>query len=253
MLPTVLERITPLILTRDESANIGRTLTQLGWAKEIVVVDSFSEDDTVAIASSFANVRVVQRQFDTMERQWNFGVEQVATEWMLTLDADYFVPEAFVREIAALEPADDVAGYEARFVYAIDGRPLRATLYTPRVVLLRKNAFSIYQDGHTQRVRITAGRVEPLREPLIHDDRKSWPRFVARQKAYMRQEAAKLRAASWSSLPWSGRMRKMRLAPLVIVPYTLLAQRLILDGRAGLRYAKERFVAEWILARELWR
>jgi len=248
----VLEHITPLILTRNESANIGRTRAQLAWAREVVVLDSVSDDDTVSIASSFPNVRVVQRPFDTMERQWNFGIAQIKSEWVLTLDADYFVPDAFVRELESLQPDDDVAGYEAEFVYAIRGRPLRATLYPPRPVLLRAGSFAIWQDGHTQRVRVD-GTTLRLREPLIHDDRKSWRRFVDRQKTYMRQEAAKLRSTPLRALPLSGRMRKLRVAPLLIVPYTLFAQRLILDGRAGIRYAAERLVAELVLARELWR
>src|SRR4051794_11000683 len=88
---SMLDRITPLILTRDEEANIGRTLPQLAWAREVVVVDSMSSDATVEIARRFANVRVVQRAFDSHDRQWSFGVEQVTTPWVLTLDADYFL------------------------------------------------------------------------------------------------------------------------------------------------------------------
>jgi glycosyltransferase involved in cell wall biosynthesis len=115
----LLDRITPLILTRDEEVNIGRTLAQLGWARQVIVVDSMSTDRTVAIARQFANVRIVARSFDSHAAQWNFGVEQVITPWVLTLDADYFVPETFVREMASLDPPPDVAGYAANFVYAI--------------------------------------------------------------------------------------------------------------------------------------
>jgi len=247
----VLDRITPLILTRDESANIARTLGQLAWAREVVVVDSFSDDDTVTIARTFANVRVVQRRFDTMEQQWSFGVAQIASEWVLTLDADYFATDAFVRELAALQPPQNVSAYEARFIYAIDGRPLRATLYTPRPVLLRIGRFSIYQDGHTQRVRVD-GAIERLREPLIHDDRKSWPRFLERQRVYMRQEAAKLRSTPWRKLNATGRVRRLLVvAPFAVLVHTLFVRGLILDGRAGVAYAWERFVAELILSREL--
>jgi hypothetical protein len=66
----MLNEITPLILTYNEAANIGRTLERLAWAREIVVVDSFSDDETVEIASSFANVRVIQRVFDCHRSQW---------------------------------------------------------------------------------------------------------------------------------------------------------------------------------------
>jgi len=249
----VLDDITPLVLTRDEAPNIARTLGQLRWAREVVVVDSMSDDDTVAIARSFPNVRVVQRPFDAHAAQWRFGVAQVRTPWVLTLDADYFVPDAAVREIAALAPPPDVAGYVARFRYAVDGRPLRATLYTPRPVLLRAGAFEIWQDGHTQRTRV-AGRTEMLREPFVHDDSKPWRRFVERQRFYAREEAEKLRTADPRTLNAAARLRRWRsVAPFAVLAHTLFVKGLILDGRAGLRYAAERFVAEWLIARELWR
>jgi glycosyltransferase involved in cell wall biosynthesis len=249
----MLDRITPVILTSNEEDNIERTLSQLTWAREVVVVDSESTDATAAIARRFANVRLRQRAFDTHAAQWTFAVSQVKTEWMLTLDADYFVPEAFVREIATLDPTLDVAGYEAAFAYAIKGRPLRATLYTPRVVLLRRGAFEIWQDGHTQRIRVH-DRVLRLRTRLIHDDRKNLHRFIKRQRAYMRQEAEKLRATQWRALNAAGRVRKLRVvAPLIVPAYVLLVQGTLFDGFPGWRYAFERFLAELILTREMLR
>jgi len=252
-MPSMLDRITPLILTRDEEANIGRTLAQLGWAREVIVVDSMSTDGTVQIARQFANVRVVTRPFDAHDLQWTFGVNQVTTPWVLTLDADYFVPEAFVREVASLQPPPDMAAYEATFSYAIGGKPLRAALYPPRLVLLRRGSFEFWQDGHTQRVRIH-GRIERLRTPLIHDDRKDLRRFIDRQRKYMRQEASKLRATKWKALPAFGRIRRLRvIAPFAVLLYALFARRAFLDGRAGLRYAFERFLAECMLSIELFR
>src|SRR5436190_22300776 len=80
--PSMLDRITPLILTRDEEANIGRTLAQLAWAREVVVVDSLSTDNTIEIARRFANVRVIPRAFDRHDLQWSFGAAQIATPWV---------------------------------------------------------------------------------------------------------------------------------------------------------------------------
>ena len=249
----VLNEITPVVLTRDEAPNIARTLGQLRWAREVLVVDSFSEDDTVAMARSFPNVRVVERPFDDHAAQWRFGIAHAQTPWVLLLDADYFVPDEAVREIAALEPPPDVAAYEVAFRYAIDGRALRAALYPPHPVLLRAGAFDVYQDGHAQRTRV-AGRTERLRVPFVHDDRKPWPRFVERQRRYAQQEAEKLRRAPWRALNTAARLRKLRsIAPFAVVVHALFAKGLILDGRAGWQYAKERFVAEWLLLRELWR
>lgn len=241
--------VTPVLLTRDEEANIGRTLMQLAWAAEVIVVDSHSTDQTGAIAHAFPNVRFLQRALDDLASQWTWAVAQAKTPWVLTLDADYFVPDASIQEIAALEPPHDVAGYRVSFLYAIDGRPLRATLYTPRAVLLRRGAATFYMDGHTQRVRLD-GRVLPLHEPLVHDDRKPFRRFVERQRRYMRDEAAKIRRGE--NLNLAGRVRKLRIvAPFAVLFQTLVMKRLVLDGRAGLRYAWERFVAEVILSIEL--
>ena len=249
----MLERITPLILCRDEEPNIGRTLAQLAWADEVVVVDSFSTDRTVGIARSFPNVRLVQRAFDTHALQWSYGASLVTTEWTLTLDADYFVPDELIRELASLAPADEIAAYEATFIYAVRGRRLRASLYPARAVLLRSGRFDFWQDGHTQRVRVRGG-VGRLRTPMVHDDRKSLRRFAQRQRAYMGQEAVKLRAASWASLNGIGKLRKLRVvAPFAMLVYTLLVRRTILDGWPGVIYTFERVAAEVILSRELFR
>lgn len=245
--------VTPLILTRDEEANIGRTLEQLRWADDVVIVDSFSTDATVAIARRFPNVRLFQREIDTLAGQSAYGIEQVRTPWVLLLDADYFVPGAFVDELRELDPPPAIHAYRAAFTYAIDGRPLRASLYPARVVLMQKEWSRVWQDGHAHRVLVD-GDIGMLRSTIVHDDRKSFARFVERQRRYMRQEAEKLRRADPKSLNVPARLRKLIVvAPFAAAFHALFIRHLILDGRAGLRYAWERFVAECFLSWELLR
>jgi glycosyltransferase involved in cell wall biosynthesis len=249
----LLDHITPLILTKNEEVNIERTLRQLGWAHEVVIIDNMSGDATVRIARTFPNVRVEQQAFDTLAAQSQYGVGQVRTPWLLALDADYYVPDDVIAELASLQPSAEVSAYVAAFIYAIRGRRLRASLYPPREVLLRTAAVSYYQDGHTQRV-LVRGQVSTLSARIIHDDRKSFRRFVERQRRYMRDEARKLRRSSWRTLPPAGRVRKLVvIAPLAVLLHTLFVRRTILDGWAGLYYAFERVVAELILSRELLR
>src|SRR5262249_57388185 len=83
------EQITPLIITLDEAPNIGRTLDKLGWARRIVVVDSGSTDGTLELLRGYPQVDVVQHPFADFAAQCNFGLTQVATNWVLSLDADY--------------------------------------------------------------------------------------------------------------------------------------------------------------------
>src|SRR5690349_23808475 len=114
----MLNQITPLILTYNEAPNLGRTLAALSWAREIVVVDSFSDDETLEIAASFPNVRVVQRAFDSHRNQWEFGLREtgIKTEWVLALDADYVVTQDALAELRGLQPGDTIAAYRANFV-----------------------------------------------------------------------------------------------------------------------------------------
>ncbi|HET8775934.1 MAG TPA: glycosyltransferase family 2 protein [Thermoanaerobaculia bacterium] len=248
----MLDQITPVILTRDEEPNLARTLGQLAWAGDVVVVDSFSTDATPAIARGFSNVRFFQRAFDDHAAQWTFAQQQVRTPWFLALDADYFLPAAFTAELEALVPGP-VRGYNAPFRYAIGGKPLRASLYPPRIVLAMAAHAAFWQDGHTQRISVD-GDVGNLRQPIIHDDRKDFRSFVARQKRYMVAEAEKLRVRDPRSIGLTGRIRKLIfVAPLAVLVHTLFVKGLVLDGVPGLRYAWERFVAELILSRELLR
>jgi glycosyltransferase involved in cell wall biosynthesis len=249
----LLDQITPLILTRDEEANIGRTLAQLAWARDVVVVDSHSTDSTVDIVRTFPNARLFQRELDSLADQSNFGLQQVRTPWVLLLDADYYVPRDFTDELRELEPPPNVRAYTSGFEYAVNGRRLRASLYPARIVLLLREHATVWQDGHAHRVLVD-GDVARLKSKIVHDDRKDFARFLERQKKYMREEAEKLRHADPRSLTRSGRVRRLVVvAPVAVLLHTLFIKGLILDGLPGLRYTWERFVAELILSREMLR
>ncbi|HUR81043.1 MAG TPA: glycosyltransferase family 2 protein, partial [Thermoanaerobaculia bacterium] len=130
---------------------------------------------------------------------------------------------------------------------------LRASLYPPRIVLAATAHASFWLDGHTQRI-VVDGDVADLRTPVIHDDRKSFRSFLERQRRYMRSEARKLRTQDPRTIGVSGRIRKLIVvAPFAVIVHALFVKGLILDGRAGLSYAWERFVAELMLSRELLR
>src|SRR5690349_12293856 len=115
----MIQSITPLILTYNEAANIGRTLECLTWAREVVVVDSSSDDETLEIVSGFPNARVVQRMFDSHAAQSNFGLTEtgIATEWILALDADFVLTREMIDELESLNPSPETKGYDAQLVY----------------------------------------------------------------------------------------------------------------------------------------
>lgn len=249
----MLDQITPLILTYNEAPNIARVLKGLTWAREIVVVDSLSDDETVQIATSFPNVRIVQRAFDCHRNQWEFGLKEtgISTPWILALDADYVVTDELLAELKTLQPDNDTAGYRAKFIYCINGKRLRSGIYPPVTVLYRREAATYVQDGHTQRVALD-GAVEDLRAPMLHDDRKSFKHWFNSQANYTELEAQKLLAADPASLGRTDRLRRwLIVTPPAILVYCLIIRGGILDGWAGFYYAFQRATAELMLSHRL--
>jgi glycosyltransferase involved in cell wall biosynthesis len=246
----MLDRITPLILTLNEEANIGRCLAQITWAKRIVVVDSFSSDRTLELVRRAPQAEILQREFDHHAPQCSFGLTHIDSEWTLSLDADYILADALVGEMARLTPPEDAVAYVAGFRYCVFGRPLRGTLYPARPILFRTREAQYVADGHAHRLRIPAGRATlPLRSVVYHDDRKPLTEWLRNQIRYASLEATKLRATARSELSTADRIRvRSLLGPLLVLPYCLVVQRGLLDGWPGLYYSLQRSFAELILS-----
>ncbi len=196
---------------------------------------------------------MLQRPFDTHAQQWNFAIGEtdIRTEWVLALDADYLITEAFVEELRNQRPDPACDAYTADFRYCVMGRPLRGSLYPRGTVLFRCVNARYVQTGHTQRLLVN-GTVGHLRAPLLHDDRKPLARWVQAQQKYARLEAEHLLAASRADMRMTDRIRSWGwLAPPLVFLYTLLIRGCILDGWAGWHYVMQRTVAEGLIALEL--
>ena len=249
----MLSQITPVILTYNEDPNIERTMSRLHWAEKIIVVDSGSTDKTLKILHEINNVVVFQHRFDSHSEQWNFAITQtgITTDWILALDADYLLSLALIKEIESLRPDEKCFGYEAEFQYCIDGRPVRGSLYPPVTVLYRNQGAKYIQDGHTQRITLS-GPVKMLKAIIMHDDRKSFSRWVKSQDKYANIEAKMIGETPLSGLSWPDRVRCLLVvAPLIVPVYILVFRAGILSGVSGLKYAGQRFIAELMLSKRI--
>lgn len=245
------DQVSVLILTYDEAPNIHRTLNQVRWAKQILVVDSGSNDETIKIIGEYPQATVLTRNFDSFANQCNFGLAKITSEWVLSLDADYEISATLVAELGELAPPGDVAGYSAKFIYRIYGRPLRASLYPPRTVLYRKALASYVNEGHGHRVVVT-GSIGRLRGRIYHDDRKPLSRWFASQRKYAEREAEYLLSLPRSKLNRVDRLRLMAWpAPILVFLFTLLGKRAAFDGWAGWFYTLQRTIAEMMIAIEV--
>jgi len=90
--------LTAIIPTLNEEHNVKHALKSVGFADEILVIDSFSTDKTVSIAEQFG-AKVIQREFDDFSSQKNFAINAAKNDWIFILDADERATDSLQKEI----------------------------------------------------------------------------------------------------------------------------------------------------------
>lgn len=244
--------LTAMVLTYNEEVNIKRVLDSVRWVPQVIVIDSGSTDSTAEILRSYANVRVINREFDSFANQCNFGLTCIDAEWVLSLDSDYIISQQLRNEIIYVlghQSSNAVSkdAYQIRFRYCINGKPIRSGLLPPRISLYKKSKAKYYDLGHGHRVRIS-GVIGSLEGYIFHDDRKPLAVWLKNQLRYQILEADLLLNTASSELPKQDILRKHTcLAPFAALIMTLIVKGGILDGKEGIIYAIQRMIAESIL------
>ncbi len=110
----MVEKISVVIITRNEEKNIGRCLNSVRWADEIVMVDSGSADLTLEIGRQ-SGCRIIQKEWLGFGPMKRFAVSLASNDWVLSLDADEEVTEALrnrIEKVFASPPAQH--GYRVK-------------------------------------------------------------------------------------------------------------------------------------------
>ena len=119
--------VTVTIITLNESRHIAAAIDSAAWADDILVVDSGSTDDTVAIATA-KGVRVMGRTWPGYVDQKNYAASVASHDWIFSLDADERVTEALAAEVRATLSTDPALnGYRVPRVTYHLGRWVRTT------------------------------------------------------------------------------------------------------------------------------
>jgi glycosyltransferase involved in cell wall biosynthesis len=117
--------VAAVIPTKNVAPIIGGTLESLRFCDEVIVVDMFSTDETRRICESYPNVRFFERD-DYIYGNFNFGVSQAASDWIIRLDSDERLGVELQQQICALlERGPDCDVYEAPFTSYFLGHPIR--------------------------------------------------------------------------------------------------------------------------------
>ena len=72
----------------NSAKTIEKCLQSLAWADEIIVLDSYSEDQTVEIIKSHPNIKLIQQAFKGFAQQKQDVIDMAKHDWVMLLDAD---------------------------------------------------------------------------------------------------------------------------------------------------------------------
>ena len=186
------QRLSVVVITKNEEPRIARCLKSVQWADEIIVVDGESTDRTVEIAQSL-NAKVISHPFSGdfgVER--NLGADAASGPWILQLDGDDVVSEELCLAIGRLlAEGSPHAAFQVRRKNNFLGHwMMRGGWYHYYHTLYRKDACRF--SGRVHHLLNVTGTIGTLEAPVLHFPFTSLEQFVARQNRYTSLEAKEI-------------------------------------------------------------
>lgn len=249
--------VTVAVPVKNEEANLARCLERLGRFAEIVVIDSSSTDRTREIAAEYG-ARVVDFQWDgkyPKKRNWFLINDPPKHDWVLFLDADEFLNDAFCDEVFEAIAKDDKDAYWLAYNNYFLDKPLRHGIAQRKLALFRvgKALYErIDEDGWSQldmeihEHPIVDGEIGEITVPIEHRDYKALGHFIQKHRDYALWEAARYAKLKDDGEAWAGLTSRQRFKYCHITKWwfawfyfalTYFVKLGILDGSAGFHYA----------------
>jgi len=237
--------LTAVILTLNEAHHIQECVRSLAWADEVFVFDSFSRDETVALAQE-AGAQVAQSRFENYAQQRNAALTAVETDWVFFVDADERgTPElgAEIRQVIAHEA--EAGWYVPRHNYIFGKLTLGAGWFPDYQFRLLRHGYARYERP-VHEMGIVDGATGYLQNPLIHYNYLDRAQFHAKQEGYSSYDAAilyqqgvRVKPQNYALQPW----RQFWWRYVTLNGYQ--------DGLHGLRLSSYMGYYEWVKYRKL--
>ena len=161
-------KLSVLIITLNEEKNICRCLESVKWADEIIVIDSYSQDQTVKIAREFTD-KIYIEKWQGFAATKNFGLEKTSNEWILWIDADEEVPPELAKEIQESIKSGDFDGYQIPRKANFLGRWIIHSGWYPGYVLrLIKQDFAHFPEKSVHEYLEPPSKTGKLNTPILH-------------------------------------------------------------------------------------
>lgn len=187
--------LTVIILTYNEECNIAQALESVcGWARQVLVLDSFSTDRTLEVAAGY-DCQCFRKAFAGYSAQRNYALRSlpIAAEWVMFVDADEWLPEELKAEIAvrlAAVPAESGLMLRRRFIW--NGRWIRHGYYQTWILRLFRHARGRCEERGVNEHIVVDGPVGYLRAPLVHESHKGIGEWIDKHNRYAALEAREL-------------------------------------------------------------
>lgn len=159
-----MNKLSVIIPTFNEESYIKDAIKSVSFADEIIVVDSYSTDNTKKIATSLG-CKVLERKFDNFSAQKNYALSSASGDWILFIDADERVTEKLRYEILETLKAPKHNGYKLKFPHFYMNRFLYHKV--DKVVRLVKNK-DIRFEGDVHEKLLVPGSIGRLKNFMIH-------------------------------------------------------------------------------------
>jgi len=241
--------ISAIVTTLNEQKSIDECLSSLQWCDEILLVDSFSDDATVAKALKYDKVRVVQRTYHGAAAQKNWAIDHVRNDWVLILDADERIPAPLRHEIeTVLASANPHPAYSIKRQTFVLGKLIRYSGWQhDRVIRLFHRSFARYPNRRVHADMITRCETHVLQAPLVHFMVNDLHEYLQRVTKYSFWGAAQLwrehRVTNASAVLLRSCWRFVR---------TYLIQAGFRDGRLGLVFCAVQSYGTFVKWATLW-
>jgi glycosyltransferase involved in cell wall biosynthesis len=253
------------IITKNEEANLARTLASVQWADEIVIVDSASTDRTVEIARSF-NAKVYDEPWQGFAGSKNSAIAKCNGSWILSLDADEELSPDLQRQIRTLLPSNpptDAFYIRRRNLFL--GRWIKHGGFypDPKLRLFRRTAASFAttpQFGNRPVHETIAfdGNATTLDYDLIHHAYPTLETYIEHMDRYSSLGSDLLVASGKTSQSWPAFLANVLIAPEATFLWNYFFRLGFLDGREGLllhlyhaTYTSWKYAKAWQASRSL--
>ncbi len=236
-----MKKITAIIPTFNEESNIQRALDSVSFADEIIVIDSFSTDKTVAIVNE-SSATLIQRTFDNFSSQKNFAIENASNDWVFLLDADEAVPENLKNEI--LQTVISTSSFDAFYIYRsffYKNKKLNFSGWRRDKVIRLFRKDSCRYVGKVHEEISTNGKIGFFKGKLNHYSYKNYNQYKNKLKKYAKLQAIELLEKGLFVTPFH-----LFLKPFIRFFIQFIIQLGFIDGYRG-------FVISWVHAFGVWR